>query len=182
MIQARGRRSATLRLPFGHGRPLILPVADIGSCMEVYADFTRTGRAYAQFRDSASFRIMLEDLRDEKVRERLRAVREEPMTLDPTSRAATATRVIATLLANLARRLGARKRSPDQVSGFLMRLLFTMFAPGTKLIPEDSFIKLHTRMLPHPKHLHLQLTALWQAMDTGGFASALEGTVLRFNG
>lgn len=183
MIQARGQAERYAKaLPVDHGWPPILLVADIGYCIEVYADFTRTGKAYAQFPDRASFRIMLEDLRDEKVRERLQAVWEEPMTLDPASRSATATKAIATLLANLARRLEARKHSPEQVSGFLMRLLFTMFAQGTKLIPEDSFTTLLTRMLPHPKHLHLQLTALWQAMDTGGFASALDGPVLRFNG
>lgn len=50
-------------LPVEHGWPPFLLVADIGYCIEVYADFTGTGKAYAQFPNRARYRIMLEDLR-----------------------------------------------------------------------------------------------------------------------
>ena len=33
----------------------------------------RTGKSYSQFPDAQGFRILLDDLRDEKIRERLRA-------------------------------------------------------------------------------------------------------------
>ena len=183
MVQAKGQAERYAKaLPTDHGWPPILMVADIGYCIEVYADFTGSGKAYAQFPDRASFRIMLDDLRDPEVRERLRAIWEEPQSLDPTAIAAAATRDIANLLATLARRLEARGHSAERVSAFLMRLLFTMFAEDTHLIPERSFSDLLARTRANPEHLHDQLTALWTAMDKGEFAPAL-GTKLRtFNG
>jgi hypothetical protein len=57
-----------------HGWPPFLLVVDVGYCIEVYADFTGTGRAYAQFPDRARYRIMLEDLADDEVCDRLRAI------------------------------------------------------------------------------------------------------------
>ena len=181
MMQARGQAERYAKaLPVEHGWPPILMIADVGYCIEVYADFTRTGKAYGQFPDRASFRVMLEDLRDAKVRERLRVIWEAPMTLDPAAKAATATKNIAGLLARLAKRLEGRGHSAEQVSGFLMRLLFTMFAQGTRLIPDGSLSDLLART--PAEHIHQQLTALWAAMDSGGFASAIGKPVLRFNG
>ena len=183
MLQAKGQAERYAKaLPTDHGWPPILMVADIGYCIEVYADFTGTGKAYAQYPDRSSFRIMLDDLRDPDVRERLHAIWEQPKTLDPTAIAAKATRDIATLLATLARRLEARGNGAERVSAFLMRLLFTMFAEDTRLIPERSFSDLLANMRAHPEHLHHQLSALWAAMDDGGFAPALGVPLRRFNG
>jgi len=183
MIQAKGQAERYAKaLPTDHGWPPILMVADIGYCIEVYADFSGTGKAYAQYPDRSSFRVMRDDLRDPDVRKRLRAIWEDPKSLDPTAIAAKATREIATLLATLARRLEARDYSAERVSAFLMRLLFTMFAEGTQLIPERSFSDLLTKMRAHPEHLDSQLSALWAAMDDGGFAPALGVPLRRFNG
>jgi len=183
MVQAKGQAERYAKaLPTDHGWPPILIVADIGYCIEIYADFTGTGKAYAQFPDRASFRIMLDDLRLPEVRERLRAIWEAPKSLDPTAIAAQATRDIADLLARLARRLEARGHGAERVSAFLMRLLFTMFAEDTHLIPERSFTDLLHNMRAHPEHLHHQLTALWAAMDDGGFAPALGVPLRHFNG
>lgn len=75
MVQAKGQAERYAKaLPTEHGWPPFLLVADIGYCIEVYADFTGTGKAYAQFPDRSRYRIMLEDLRDDKVRERLAAI------------------------------------------------------------------------------------------------------------
>jgi hypothetical protein len=148
----------------------------------VYADFTGSGKAYAQFPDRASFRIMLDDLRDADVRARLAAIWTNPKSLDPAAIAAKATRDIADLLARLARRLEARGHGAEQVSAFLMRLLFTMFAEDTRLIPAGSFSELLVRTRLAPETLHHQLSALWEAMDGGGFAPALGATLQRFNG
>lgn len=184
MVQAKGQAERYAKaLPVARGWPPFLLVADIGYCIEVFADFTGTGKAYAQFPDRSRYRIMLEDLRDEQVRERLRALWTDPETLDPSAEAARVTRRVAHLLATLSRRIEKRGHSADAVSAFLMRLLFTMFAEDTGvLLPANSFTDLLRGQLDHPEHLHHQLTALWGAMDRGDFSPALGTPVKRFNG
>jgi len=184
MVQAKGQAERYAKaLPVDHGWPPFLLVADIGYCIEVYADFTGTGKAYAQFPDRSRYRLMLDDLRDEKVRERLAAIWTKPASLDPSAQAVRVTREIADLLATVSRRLEMRGHSAEAASGFLMRILFTMFAEDTGvLLPKDSFKELLRGQLDHPEHLHRQLSALWQAMDHGEFAPALGVPVKRFNG
>jgi hypothetical protein len=183
MQEAKGQAERYAKaLPADHGWPPFLLVSDVGYCIEVYADFTGTGKAYAQFPDRAGYRIMLEDLRDEKVRERLRAIWTDPKSLDPASRAAKVTREIADLLATLSRRL-ERHHDPETVSGFLMRLLFTMFAEDTEvLLPKDSFKTLLRSHQDNLENLPRSLEALWQAMDKGEFSAALAVQVRKFNG
>lgn len=183
MVQAKGQAERYAKaLPIDHGWPPFLLVADIGYCIEVYADFTGTGKAYTQFPDRARYRIMLEDLRDEDVRDRLRAIWTDPQSLDPTARAARVTRDIADLLATVARRLEKRGYDAETTSGFLMRVLFTMFAEDSKLIPEGSFTQLLKNQRAHPEHLEHQLSALWAAMDKGEFSPALGVPLRKFNG
>ena len=184
MVQAKGQAERYAKaLPVTHGWPPFLLVTDIGYCIEVYADFTGTGKAYAQFPDRSRYRIMLEDLRDEDVRKRLRAIWTEPKNLDPAIQSAKVTREIADLLATVSRRLEARGYNAESVSGFLMRVLFTMFAEDTKvLLPENSFKTLLREHVGNPEMLHHSLTALWKAMDKGEFAPALRMQVKRFNG
>lgn len=184
MVQAKGQAERYAKaLPVDHGWPPFLLVTDIGYCIEVYADFTGTGKAYAQFPDRSRYRIMLEDLREEDVRKRLAAIWADPKSLDPSTQSARVTREVADLLATISRRLEARGHSAEAVSGFLMRLLFTMFAEDTGvLLPRDSFKTLLRGQLDHPEHLHHQLSALWRAMDKGEFAPSLGIPVKRFNG
>lgn len=183
MVQAKGQAERYAKaLPVDHGWPPFLLVADIGYCIEVYADFTGTGKAYAQFPDRARYRIMLEDLRDPDVRERLRAIWTDPKSLDPAARAARVTRDIADLLATVARRLEKRGYNAETTSGFLMRVLFTMFAEDSGLIPERSFTTLLKNQRAHPEHLEHQLSALWAAMDKGEFSPALGVPLKKFNG
>jgi hypothetical protein len=183
MVQAKGQAERYARaLPSDHGWPPFLLVVDVGYCIEVYADFTGTGRAYAQFPDRARYRIMLDDLHDEAVRARLHAIFTDPKSLDPTARAARVTRDIADLLATVARRIEKRGNNPERTSGFLMRVLFTMFAEDSGLIPPGSFTGLLKSQRAHPQHLELQLAALWAAMDEGQFAPALGVPLRKFNG
>ncbi len=183
MVQAKGQAERYAKaLPVDHGWPPFLLVADIGYCIEVYADFTGTGKAYAQFPDRARYRIMLENLRDSDVRDRLRAIWTDPKSLDPTARAARVTRDIADLLATVARRLEKRGYNAETTSGFLMRVLFTMFAEDSGLIPERSFTTLLKNQRAHPEHLEHQLSALWAAMDKGEFSPALGVPLKKFNG
>lgn len=183
MVQAKGQAERYAKaLPVEHGWPPFLLVADIGYCIEVYADFTGTGKAYAQFPDRARYRIMLEDLRDPQVRERLHAIWTEPKSLDPTAKAARVTRDIAELLATIARRIEKRGYNAEATSSFLMRVLFTMFAEDTGLIPHKSFTTLLKEQREHPEHLEHQLSALWAAMDKGDFSPALGVPLRQFNG
>jgi hypothetical protein len=184
MVQAKGQAERYAKaLPVDHGWPPILLVSDIGYCIEVYADFTGTGKAYAQFPDRARYRIMLEDLADEEVRDRLRAIWTNPKSLDPAIQSAKVTREIADLLAKVSKRLEARGYDAEKVSGFLMRVLFTMFAEDTGvLLPKDSFKTLLQEHEGNPQHLHHSLSALWEAMDKGQFSPALRVPIKRFNG
>lgn len=177
--QAEGYAKA---LPADHGWPPFLLVTDVGHCIDVYADFARSGKGYAPFPDRRRFRITLDDLRDEEVRKRLAAIWDAPLSLDPSAEAARVTREIADHLATLARRIEAREQNPDRTAAFLMRLLFTMFAEDTGLIAKDSFKELLRRHREEPDILSLQLTELWAAMDAGGLASSIGKKVIQFNG
>ena len=57
------------------------------------------------FPDPRSHRIRLDDLRDEEIRERLRKVWADPLSLDPSRKSAKVTREIAGWLAELAGQL-----------------------------------------------------------------------------
>ncbi len=68
-------------LPLDHGWPPFLLVVDVGYCIEVYADFSGTGKAYAQFPDRTRYQIVLDDLRNAKVRELLATIWDNPVSL-----------------------------------------------------------------------------------------------------
>jgi hypothetical protein len=186
MFKAKGQAERYAKaLPLDHGWPPFLLVTDVGHCIDVYADFSGTGKAYTQFPDAARFRIMLADLRDDEVRERLATIWAAPLTLDPSKEAARFTREIAAHLAELSKRLEKREQNPTRVADFLMRCLFTMFAEDVKLIPEGSFTVLLEKLKARPENFVPQISALWAAMDTGGFVGALGDageTVRKFNG
>ena len=186
MVEARGQAERYAKaLPIDHGWPPFLLVTDVGHCIDVYADFSGTGKQYTQFPDAARFRIALDDLRDEKVRERLATIWADPLSLDPSKEAARVTREIAGHLAELSKRLEKREQNPTRVADFLMRCLFTMFAEDVALIPDGSFTHFLTRMQKRPENFAPNLSSLWQAMDKGGLAGVLGEageTVLRFNG
>ena len=186
MVEARGQAERYAKaLPIDHGWPPFLLVTDVGHCIDVYADFSGTGKQYTQFPDAARFRIALDDLRDEDVRTRLATIWTDPLSLDPSKEAARVTREIAGHLAELSKRLEKREQNPIRVADFLMRCLFTMFAEDVRLIPEGSFTNFLTRMQKRPENFAPNLSSLWQAMDKGGLAGVLGEageTVLRFNG
>jgi methylase of polypeptide subunit release factors len=186
MFKAKGQAERYAKaLPLDHGWPPFLLVTDVGHCIDVYADFSGTGKAYTQFPDAARFRIMLADLRDAEVRTRLATIWTAPLSLDPSKEAARVTREIAAHLAELSKRLEKREQNPTRVADFLMRCLFTMFAEDVKLIPEGSFTTLLEKLKTRPDNFVAQISALWAAMDTGGFVGALGEageTVRRFNG
>jgi hypothetical protein len=176
-------------LPASEGWPPFLIVCDVGNSLELYADFSGQGKNYAQFPDRQGFRIAIEDLRDPAIRDRLKLIWTDPHSLDPTKRSAKVTREIALRLAAVSKFLEERRASdgrpmhaPDQIALFLMRCLFTMFAEDVELIPKDSFNGILARCKDNPDLFPRLVGQLWEAMDTGGFAFAIEATVRRFNG
>jgi len=183
MMNARQQAQNYARaLPTSHGWPPFLLVCDVGHCIEVYADFSGQGKNYAQFPDRQGFRIYLEDLERPEVRQRLLGIWTDPWSLDPARVSARVTRGIAERLAAVSRALEAVKHPPETVAMFLMRCLFTMFAEDVGLLPEKSFRDVLAKCEAEPEKFAPMVGQLWQAMDKGGFAYAIEAEVKRFNG
>lgn len=166
-----------------HKAPPFIIVCDVGHCFELYADFTGTGRAYTQFPDRNGYRIFLEDLRDEKCRERLKAIWTNPHSLDPTKNAVRVTREIAARLAAVSKALEETGANAEDVAHFLMRCLFTMFAEDVDLIPKKSFQALLEKCIERPETFTLRLKQLWSEMEKGAeFSHVIETRVKHFNG
>jgi hypothetical protein len=122
----RGRSQAeryARALPAGEGRPPFLIVVDVCNRIELYAEFTRSGATYTPFPDPRSHRIALDDLCDPAIRERLRLIWTDPLSLDPARESARVTREIAARLAMLARSLEAAGHDPQLAAQFLTRCL-----------------------------------------------------------
>jgi hypothetical protein len=183
MLNARQQAQEYARaLPVSHGWPPFILVCDVGHVIEVYADFSGQGKNYAQFPDRQSFRVYLEDLRDPAVRDRLVRIWTDPHSLDPARQSARVTRAIAERLAAVSKALEAEGHDPEEVAMFLMRCLFTMFAQSVGLLPANGFRDLLQRCEQNPDGLRPMVGQLWEAMDRGEFAIALQTRVRRFNG
>ncbi|MFN9026678.1 MAG: class I SAM-dependent DNA methyltransferase, partial [Akkermansiaceae bacterium] len=160
-------------LPASHGRPPFLIVCDVGYSIDLYSEFTCTGGRYERFPDPTHHRILLTDLREPKIRERLRLVFTDPLSLDPSKRAAEVTRDIATRLAKLAKSLEADGHDTQIIAGFLQRCLFTMFAEDIGLLPENGFRNLLEKVKSSPQGFTVLISGLWREMATGTQYSAL---------
>ncbi|KPP82874.1 MAG: hypothetical protein HLUCCA04_02035 [Oceanicaulis sp. HLUCCA04] len=183
MLRARGQADDYARaVSRADGWPPFLLIVDVGHVIEVYADFSGQGQGYTQFPDGNRYRIPLDDLRDEKTRERLRLIWTDPQALDPSKVTAQVTREVADRLAALGRSFEGQGHEPEAVARFLMRCLFTMFAEDVDLIPRESFTELLRRLRGHPEHAAPALTKLWETMNTGGFSGVLMTDLMRFNG
>jgi hypothetical protein len=169
-------------LPASHGWPPFILVCDVGHCIEVYADFSGQGKNYTQFPDRQTFRIYLEDLRNEDVRKRLQKIWLDPASLDPAQASAKVTRDIAKRLAQVSLALEKKKYPAQDVAMFLMRCLFTMFAEDVGLLPEKSFKEVLEECEKNPEIFRHDVTQLWEAMNGGGWAHALKQEVKKFNG
>lgn len=169
-------------LPADEGRPPFVIVVDVGKSFALYSEFSRSGGNYVAFPDARSHKIPLEKLRDPDTRELLRKVWLEPLSLDPTRYAGKVTRAIADRLATLAKSLEDSGHGAEQVAGFLMRCLFTMFAEDVGLLPDRGFTALLEARKNNPATFHRQLESLWRTMNSGGFSESLDAEILKFNG
>ncbi len=184
MLRAHGQAQQYARaLPAAEGRPPFLIVVDVGRNIELYAEFTRTGATYVPFPDPRSHRIRLDDLKKGDFRDVLRAIWNEPLSLDPSRRSARVTREIANHLAKLAKSLEGAGHAAGGVAAFLMRALFTMFAEDVGLLKQHSFTGLLQKFREQPDNLPHVLRQVWTEMNGGSaFSIALEQRILRFNG
>jgi SAM-dependent methyltransferase len=164
------------------GWPPFLMIVDVGHVIELYADFSKQGQGYNQFPDGNRYRIYLEDLRKDDIRDLLCTIWTDPYSLDPSLKAAEVTRDIAAHLAELGKSFEGQGHDSETVARFLMRCLFSMFAEDVDLIPRGSFTDLLQKLRGHPQDAEHALAGLWQAMDKGEYAHALLTKVKRFNG
>jgi hypothetical protein len=208
MLRARSQGEGYARaLPAAEGRPPFVLVVDVGTVIEVYAEFSRSGGTYTPFPDPRSHRIGLADLARPDIRERLRLIWTDPERLNPARISAEVTRDVAALLAALANSLESdpatvsnpqshqniqsnqaidhvkpAQVAPETVASFLTRCLFSMFAEDVELLPKGAFLGLLKTYRDDPATLQQMLRILWADMDTGGFSAALAKPVLHFNG
>jgi len=167
--------------------PPFLIVCDVGYCFDVYADFSGSGKNYSQFPDPQTSRIPLQNLTKPETQAFLKAVWQDPHSLDPSKKSAKVTRELADRLAKLAKSLEtASTETKDErahrVAQFLMRCLFTMFAEDVELIPKGSFAELLESLRNTPEKFCPMMEALWRDMDKGGFSPILRQKILQFNG
>jgi hypothetical protein len=164
-----------------HGWPPFLIVVDVGYSIELYADFSLTGKNYAQFPDRNTYRIRLHDLAEPAILARLGSIWLDPISLDPARISARVTREVAKKLAELAIDL-EQTHEPASVAGFLMRCIFTSFAEDVRLLPENSWTKLLESLRGDVANFCPMVQSLWETMNSGGFSPILREHVLRFNG
>lgn len=185
--RARGQAESYARaLPAEEGRPPFLVVVDVGNVVELYAEFSRSGATYTPFPDPRSHRIRLADFRDAAIRDRLRSLWLDPLSLDPTRATARVTREVAERLAEVAKALEGAGHAPELVAGFLSRCLFTMFAEDVELLPrrdgKGAFTILLESLKDDPAQFVPLVGELWRAMDQGEFSVAIRAALPRFNG
>ena len=69
--------------PRVRGWPPFLVIVDVGYSIELFADFSGTGKAYVPFPDSLSHRFSLDQLEFQVNHDHLRAIWLDPFSLDP---------------------------------------------------------------------------------------------------
>jgi len=176
-------------LPVGEPYPPFLIVVDVGHALEIRADFSLTGRAYQPFPDPLTYRIQLKQLRDEKIRARLKLIWTNPLDLDPARRSAEVTREVAKHLAELAKSLEQQGHTPKVVAEFLTRCLFCMFAEDVGLLQNDQnkpgFSALLHSLAPNGDGFVEMLRTLFSEMNEGRkteISVILRRKLLKFNG
>lgn len=159
--------------------PPFLLVADLASCIDLYACFDGTA-GYRPFPAAAKARLWLAALAEHQ--DLLRALFTAPLTLCPVRRAARVTSEVAQPLVELGRRLEAGGHPPQAVAGFLLRCSFTCYAEALGLLPapvapgQDPLgslaATLRAHWLPAPQQAVCGLEALWRALGQTAVGAA----------
>ena len=183
MLRAKRQAENYIRcLPAKERRPPFLIVVDAGYCFDLYTEFSCTGGHYLHFPDPRRHRIILEDLVKPEVRHLFQEIWTDPLSLDPSLRAARVTEEVASNLATLARMLEADGENSQAVSQFLMRCIFSMFAESIGLLPSGSFTTILENSVMDVTVYPPLLRDLWGAMNFGQSASTLRRDLLQFDG
>jgi len=111
----------------------------------------------------------LDDLRDAKIRQKLKWAWREPERLRPGKTRAELTEEAAVEFAALAQTLRARGHSPESVAHFVNRLVFCMFAEDAGLLPERIFKSMLEQAQRHPGEFPFHGSNLFRAMKDGGW-------------
>lgn len=176
-----------------------LIVCDIGRAFEIYYDSAGNGRGYTFFPDKQTYRVPLAKLRDPDIVSRLKAIWEDPQSIDPRFKSVDVTRTVARRLASVSQyieqsaRLKSKAQSESEKSRdieeaalFLMRMLFCMFAEDIELLPKDTFKEFLLRSESNDDLFEEGLADLWLKMGSADpptrFAHALSKHVRYFNG
>ena len=209
LLRARSQGENYARaLPASEGRPPFVLVVDVGTVIEVYAEFSKSGGTYTPYPDPRSHRLALADLARPEVRERLRRIWQDARQPGPHAHqrtgdtrrgcAAGATGQVARIACRPEQNRTEQNRNytinaiktqyhqaleaPEIVANFLTRCLFSMFAEDVGLLPEGAFLGLLQTHRNDPATLQPMLRSLWTDMDQGSFSAALAQKVLHFNG
>jgi hypothetical protein len=164
-------------------KPPFLLTCDIGAHFELWTGFSGDYGGYG-----AREVIPLDRFLDEKVFDRFVLIFTDPQQLNPEKLRAKVTREVAAELATLAKWLerstvgiGGTAPTAQEVSQFLMRCIFTMFAEDVELLKGEVFTTaLRDRWIPNPTTFKPQIEGLWQTMNTGGTFGFEQ--ILQFNG
>jgi hypothetical protein len=182
MLEALGQADRYARsLPADEDPPPFLLVVDVGHVIELHADFTQKGKNYQPFPDARSHRLRLADLARAEVRDLLRAVWTDPVSLDPSKKAAAVTREVAGYLAELAKSF-EKQHDPRLVAEFLSRCLFCMFAEDVGLLPKEGFKGFLDSIKDDPRAFVPLAEQLFADMNEGRVSGLLRKKLLHFNG
>jgi len=118
--------------------------------------------------------IALTDLRDEKVRRKLKHVFSDPDKLRPDKTRSQLTEEIAGEFAILATNLRDRGHDGQTVAHFVNRLVFCMFAEDIGLLPGEMFTRMLGASLTDPEGFEANARALFAAMKDGGRVGATQ--------
>lgn len=183
MLAAQNQADNYVRaLPADEGRPPFIVVTDVGRSIELYAEFTCSGGTYVPYPDPRNHRILIEELRNPEIQQRLIKLWEKPEALDPSKYSARVTREISANLAELARSLEAEGYEVERVAHFLKRCLFSMFSEDVGLLPKNSFTSFLEAHKSDPQNFTHAIKSLWETMNTGGYSPVLNKTLKMFNG
>jgi type II restriction/modification system DNA methylase subunit YeeA len=139
--------------------PPLLVVSDMARIL-VHTNWTNTIKQTTEF--------TLEDLRNAKKREVLKAVFSDPERLKPSKTRQSVTEDAAREFADLARRLREQGHESQRVAHFVNRLVFCMFAEDEGLLPKEMFSRMLAHAKADPAEFQLLAHDLFAAMRQGG--------------
>lgn len=167
--------------------PPFMMLVDVGVAIHLWADFERAGKGYAPFPDPQSSRIDLTDLRDPKIRDRLRRVWDDPCSLDPRRPTNEATHEISGLLGRLVRSMRDRALQDSsqafqpitdrRIFMFVMQCILAMYADSVGLIRHKGFLTLLESYRGHAARFHLSAATVFRSLARGGHCAALRQDV-----